>query len=135
MFETVVPEIAQRRSRRVFYETLPVSIALHAIVIAACVAGALWNVVFPNQSPKMIRAYSLVSIPDPPPPPAPPPPPRPQQAPAPKVQAPPPVQMVHLDVAPTIIPDLVPEVAPPPPPPPPAAPAPVAAAPVATSTE
>jgi protein TonB len=136
MFETVVPEVAQTRSRRVFYETLPVSIALHAVVIAACVAGAIWNVVFPTQSPKLIRPYSLVSVPEPPPPPPPPPPPQQAQAVAPKIQTPPAqLRMVHLDVAPTIIPDLVPQIQPPPPPPPPAAPAPVAAVPVATSTE
>src|SRR5258708_9467075 len=83
MFETVVPEIAKSRSRRVFYETLPVSIALHVIVIAACVVGVLWNVVFPSQSPRLIRAYSLVSIPPPPPPPPPlPPPPTPPPPPA-----------------------------------------------------
>src|SRR5438270_4277392 len=109
MFETVVPEVAQARSRRVFYETLPVSIALHAIVVAACFTGAVWNVVFPRESPRMVRAYSLVEIPPPPPPPA-PPPPKPQPAAEPKVQKapPPPLKMIHLDVAPTIIPDLVP---------------------------
>src|SRR5258708_11009087 len=101
MFETVVPEIAKSRSRRVFYETLPVSIALHVIVIAACVVGVLWNVVFPSQSPRLIRAYSLVSIPDPPPPPPPSPPP--QQQPPPQVKAPPPQALpsVHLYLSPT----------------------------------
>src|SRR5258708_26586903 len=93
MFETVVPEIAKSRSRRVFYETLPVSIALHVIVVAACVVGVLWNVVFPSQSPRLIRAYSLVSIPHPPPPPPPPPPP--QQQTAPQSERPPPPPPPH----------------------------------------
>src|SRR5258707_15699594 len=92
MFETVVPEVVHRRSRRVLYETLPVSLALHAIVVTACVAGALWNVVFPNQSPKMIRAYSLVAIPRPPPPPTPPPPPPPPPGPPRHPSAPPPAR-------------------------------------------
>src|SRR5258708_36988605 len=90
MFETVVPEITHSRSRRVFYETLPVSIILHVIVVAACVAGVLWKVVFPSQSPRLIRAYSLVSIPDPPPPPPPPPPPQPPPPPPPESPPPPP---------------------------------------------
>lgn len=136
MFETVVPEVAQAKSRRVFYETLPVSIALHAIVIAACLTGAVWNVVFPRESPRMIRAYSLVEIPPPPPPPAPPPPPKPATVTVQKVQPPPPLKMIHLDVAPTVIPDLVPKIEEPPPPPPPVAePVPVTTAPVTTSTE
>lgn len=126
MFETVVPEIVQSRSRLGFFKTLPVSIALHVIVVAACVAGASWTVVFPSQSPKLIRPYSLVEVPEPPPPPPPPPPPQPAQVAVPKVKAPPPapLQLVHLDVAPTIIPDLVPKIDIPPPPPPPIAVAP-----------
>ncbi len=138
MFETVVPEITQSRSRKVFYETLPVSIALHAIVVATCVVAAVWNVAFPTQSPRLLRPYSLVEIPEPPPPPPPPPRPQPVQAP-PKVKAPPPppLAMVHLDVAPTIIPDLVPKIEIPPPPPPPVAtpPPPNAVPTLAASTE
>src|SRR5882724_594107 len=122
MFETVVPEVTQVRSRRVFYETLPVSLALHAIVIAACLVSVTWNVVFPNQSPRMIRPYSLVTVPDPPPPPPPPPPAQPKPAaPAPKALPTPPPQLVHLDVAPTVIPDAVPKIEEPAPPPPPVA--------------
>jgi hypothetical protein len=67
MFETVVPEISQSRSRKVFYETLPVSIALHIIVVASCVVAAVWNVAFPTQYPRLLRPYSLVEIPEPPP--------------------------------------------------------------------
>jgi protein TonB len=113
-----------------------VSLGIHAIVVAAAITGAVWNVAFPTQSPRLIRAYSLVTIPDPPPPPPPPPPPQPvQPVVVPKVKAPPPMQMVHIDVAPTVIPDLVRPVEPPPPaPPPPVAPppptAPVTTAPV-----
>ncbi|HKO55317.1 MAG TPA: hypothetical protein VJ276_05525, partial [Thermoanaerobaculia bacterium] len=40
MFETVVPESFAKKSRRIFYETLPVSVALHAIVVAGCLVAA-----------------------------------------------------------------------------------------------
>src|SRR5207302_10192178 len=73
MFETVAPETFQARSRRVAYEALPLSIALHAIAIGVAVVVAVWNVVFPAQSPRLVLAYSLGTIPDPlPPPPRPP---------------------------------------------------------------
>ena len=111
MFETVAPETFESRSKRVLYETLPVSIALHAIGIAAAIVIAVWNVVFPTQSPRIIRAYSLVTIPEPPPPPAAPRPTQPKQA---EVMKPPP----DLDkiVAPTIIPESIPSLPDPPPP-------------------
>ena len=108
MFETVAPETFQRRSRRLFYETLPLSIALHAGAIAAAGVITVWNVVFPTESPRLIRAYSLVTLPEPPPPP--PPPPR-AQPPKP-VETPPPQEIV----APTIIPDSIPALPDPPPP-------------------
>ncbi|HYU26144.1 MAG TPA: hypothetical protein VEO74_13135, partial [Thermoanaerobaculia bacterium] len=77
MFETVVPETFAKRSKKVFYETLPVSLALHALAIAGVLLGAIWNVAFPDHSPHLIAAYSLTALPDPPPPP---PPPQIQQA-------------------------------------------------------
>jgi len=120
MFETVVPEATTRKSRKVFYETLPVSIALHVIVVVAVVVSATWNVSFPGQSPRLARAYILTSIPEPPPPPPPP-----AAAPAPRVQAPPPPPSMKIaEMAPTVIPDLIPQVPDPtpqlpePPPPP-----------------
>lgn len=135
MFETVAPEAFQTRSRRVFFETLPVSIALHVIAAGATAASMLWNVAFPTQSPKVTVAYNLTQVPDPPPPP---PPPRAadpaKPAPVQPKVVPPPVAPSQI-VAPTIIPDLIPEIVPPqpaPPPPPPVA-VPVASAPAATS--
>jgi len=113
MFETVAPETFQARSRRVAYEALPLSIALHAIAIGVAVVVAVWNVVFPAQSPRLVRAYSLVTIPDPPPPP--PLPPAGKVAPreeVPKPVAPPLPQIV----APTVIPDFIPQIPDPPPP-------------------
>ena len=138
MFETVAPEAFQTRSRRVFFETLPISIAVHLMGIAAAMASALWNVDFPTQSPKVIAAYSLTQVPDPPPPP----PPVPKAA---QADKPPPVQIKSAPpqpvaptqiVAPTVIPDTIPDVVPPEPaPPPPPVAAPVAAPAAASSSE
>jgi len=128
MFETVAPEAFVPRTRRVFYETLPISIAVHVIAAGSVVASMIWNIALPTQSPKMVVAYSLTQVPDPPPPPPPPPkaqPPKPLVA-VPKLAPPPPALATQI-VAPTVIPDTIPEVVQPPPavPPPPA---PVAAA-------
>ena len=127
MFETVAPEAFQTRSRRVFFETLPISIAVHVMGIAAAMASALWNVDFPTQPPKVLVAYSLTQVPDPPPPP--PPPPKAAEADKPppvqiKLAPPPPAAPTQI-VAPTVIPDTIPDVValePAPPPPPVAAP-------------
>jgi len=129
MFETVSPKAFQTRSRRVFYETLPISIAVHVLAVIGVFAAMFWTVDFPAHYPRMIVAYNLTQAPDPPPPPPPPPkaePPKPvlplsQLAPPP----PPPTQIV----APTIIPDIIPTVPPPQPNPEPVAPPPVAAIP------
>ena len=124
MFETVVPETFEFRSKRVFYETLPLSIALHAIGIGTAFVIAIWNVVFPLESPRLVRAYSLASIPDPPPPP----PRLAPTAPAAKHVEVPKLPPPSLDkiVAPTVIPDTIPQL-PDPTPPPPVVPAPVPA--------
>lgn len=126
MFETVAPAAFQTRSRRVFFETLPISIAVHVIGVSALVANVLWNVAFPTQSPKMFVAYNLTQVPDPPPPP----PPLARPAPVnPEPPSPPPTPPAQV-VAPTIIPDKIPDVVPPEPDPP----APPVAAPVAAPT-
>jgi len=115
MFETVAPETFERRSKRIFYETLPLSLALHALAIGAAAAIALWNVAFPLNSPKLMSEYSLISIPDPPPPPPPPPPAA--SAPVIKpIQMPKPLALPEQIVAPTVIPDLIPTIPDPPPP-------------------
>ena len=106
MFETVAPNAFHARSRRVFYETLPVSIAAHAIVVAAYLMAGIWNVRFPAVSPKLLAPYPLVSVPDPPPPPPPPPPKATRNETAP----PPPPQALTQVVAPTVIPDSIPVV-------------------------
>jgi len=131
MFETVAPEAFIPRSRHLFYETLPISIAVHVVGIGAALASMIWNVVLPTQSPKVIVAYSLTQVPDPPPPPPPPPKVAPPKA-APalvKLAPPPPAAAPSQIVAPTVIPDTIPDLVPPPVTPPPPAPGPVAAAP------
>jgi periplasmic protein TonB len=114
MFETVVPEIVARRSRRVFYETLPVSLAVHAVAVVGILTASAWEVAFPIESPRMTLAYSLTRIPDPPPPP-PPPPARQPAAPEPAKpqllpKALPPPAATEI-VAPTVIPDFIPQLA------------------------
>ena len=53
MFETVVPEASTPRSRKLFYGTLPVSLALHGLAAAAIATMHLWDVTFPKHSPTM----------------------------------------------------------------------------------
>jgi protein TonB len=109
MFETVAPETFSKKSRALFYETLPVSLAAHALFAAWFVVATIWEVKFPGQSPRLIVAYSLLT---PPPPPPPPPPAQPKV-----VQQVVPVQRPKEIVAPTVIPDeipVVPETEPPP---------------------
>ena len=103
MFESVAPEAFVRRSHRVFYQTLPVSITTHAIVAVSVLANIVWRVEFPIESPRLVRAYVLTEIPPPPPPPPPPTPVRAAPVPAPPTQKMP-------DVAPTVIPDAIPVV-------------------------
>jgi protein TonB len=104
LFETVVPERTAPRSRRLFYETLPLSIGAHVLVIATILGSTLWKVGFPAQPPRVMAAYQLASSPPPPPPPPPPPA---RSAP---VQTN--VAIPMPDVAPTVIPDAIPEVLP-----------------------
>ncbi|MCU1229774.1 MAG: TonB family protein [Acidobacteria bacterium] len=112
MFETVATASVSR-SRRLLYETLPVSIVLHLIAVGVAVGASLWKVEFPRQSPRFVTMYSLTAIPDPPPPPPPPPPPKPaQQQPPPATHevalvARPQVPVEEI-VAPTVIPDEIP---------------------------
>jgi protein TonB len=103
VFETVVPREAGNAGRKFF--SLPVSIALHVILVAAGIAQALIAVHFPSNYPKLITAYVLTEAPPPPPPPPPPP------AAAKSVPQQPTVKLPE-NMAPTIIPDLIPEVLP-----------------------
>jgi protein TonB len=101
MFETVVPERISPRSRKLFYEMLPLSLTLHALAAAAMIVSTSWEVSFPSYSPKMYAAFVLAEAPPPPPPPPPPP--------VARTQAIPRAVVVRMpDVAPTIIPDEIP---------------------------
>lgn len=110
MFESVAPETFVPRSRKLLYESLPMSIAAHVAVGAAILITGVWNVRFPSNSPAQAVTYSIAA--EPTPPPAPPAPasaaakPEPQQE---KQQAAPRPEEI---VAPTIIPDEIPEVKP-----------------------
>lgn len=108
MFESVAPETFTPPSRRLFYESLPMSIAAHVMLAAAFIVAGTWEVGFPNNSPRMSTMYNLAMEPTPPPPP----PAAPRQTAAAK-----PVAMVRplppeAIVAPTVIPDEIPEVQP-----------------------
>ncbi len=100
MFETVAPQRFETRKKRVAYETLPISVAIHAIAIGAAVVIAAWNVAFPLHSPRLITAYRLAALPEPPFPPirtpAPPPAP-PKQTELPKIRPRPQIRAVIPD--------------------------------------
>jgi TonB family protein len=109
MFESVAPETFVPRNRKLFYESLPMSIAAHVLIGAALIVGGTWEVTFPLDSPRLNLTYNIAMEPTPPPPP-----PAPAQAQA------VPKQVVKKEpfaapeeiVAPTIIPEEIPVVAP-----------------------
>src|SRR5687767_10760758 len=107
MFETVAPSLAARPSRKIFYEALPFSVAVHGAMAFAVLLANIWNVGFPLQSPAQALAFNIAELPSPPPPPPPPPSPaklEPEQL--------PPVKELKFDeiVAPTMIPEVIPVV-------------------------
>ncbi len=110
MFESVAPETFVPRSRKVFYESLPMSIAAHVVVAVTLIVAGTWEVTFPSDSPRLHLSYSIEMEPTPPPPP-----------PAPAAQAQAPTKQVVKQetvtapqdiVAPTIIPEEIPTVEP-----------------------
>src|SRR5438552_11931487 len=104
MFETVSPDAFVKRQRLIFYESLPMSIAIHAIAAGAVVAVAIAHTNFPTEPPRLIAAYSLAQ----PPPPPPPPPSRTNVPQVVKHQVIPPQK----ELAPTVVPDAIPVVQP-----------------------
>ena len=110
MFETSRPQ-QNWQGRLLFIEMLPVSIALHALIVAGIIFATVWKVSFPSDSPKMYAAFQLAETPPPPPPPPPPPAARP------RVVQTQPVQTPTEIVAPTVIPEEIPVVTNEPPPP------------------
>lgn len=109
MFESVAPETFAPRSRKLLYESLPMSIAAHAVMAVTLVVAGTWEVTFPRDSPPLHMTYTIAMEPTPPPAP-----------PAPVQAQPAPKQQVVEDkitapaeiVAPTIIPEEIPTVAP-----------------------
>jgi len=73
MFESTVVESKKQKVGIQRLLTLPVSVALHVVVVVAVVVGAIWNVDFPTNSPAQVAQYSVAAAPPPPPPPPPPP--------------------------------------------------------------
>lgn len=104
MFETVVPESFAKKSKRLVYETLPLSIAIHVLAIGGIFIAHIWQVIFPVDAPRLMVSYNLTEIPPPPPPPPPPAPPKAQATPVQPVQHVEPKEIV----APTVIPDAIP---------------------------
>ena len=105
MFETVAPDAFVRRNRHVLYESLPLSIGLHAVAIGVIAVAIASHVTLPIQPPRVLVGYLAAELGDPVPPP---PPPAPPKADAPKNQ---PklenssVALKPIDLAPTTIPD------------------------------
>src|ERR671939_2184142 len=103
MFESTVVESKKHKVGVQRLLTLPVSIALHVIVITAVVVGAIWTVEFPTNSPAQVAQYSVAAAPPPPPPPPPPPRAAPKVTPVKPVEVPKDIQ----NMAPTVVPDQV----------------------------
>ncbi|HEY2091151.1 MAG TPA: energy transducer TonB [Thermoanaerobaculia bacterium] len=114
MFETVAPAAFARRDRHVFYESLPASIALHAIAIGAVAVAIASNVTLPAAPPKLLVAYLASDLAEPVPPPPPPAAPA-KQSDAPKQETTlaASVALAPIDLAPSIIPDEIEQMPPP----------------------
>ena len=112
MFETVAPDAFSRRDRHVFYETLPASIALHAIAAVAVAVMIAAQVTLPIEPPKLIVGYLAADLREPVPPPPPPALAKPADAPKQEAQIETvaPVALTPIDLAPTKIPDEVAEI-------------------------
>ena len=102
MFEDVLIESSSRKAGNKTAMTLPVSVAIHAVVIGLIVGASIWFVEDVPEPPIPVTFYAAA------PPPPPPPPAAPKAAPkAPEVQKPVPVRSAEM-VQPTIIPDKIP---------------------------
>src|SRR5215468_4590209 len=101
MFEDVLIESTRRKGDSRKAMTLPVSIAIHGIVIGVALGASIWFVEDVPEPPIPVTFYASA----PPPPPAAPPAAKPK---APEVQKQVPVKPVEM-VAPTIIPENIPK--------------------------
>lgn len=103
MFEDVLIESAKQKGRGRKALSLPVSLALHVLVIAAAVGASIWFVEDVPEPPIPVTFYAAAPPPPPPPPAAAPKP----AAPKPETPKPIPVKPVEM-TAPTVIPETVP---------------------------
>ena len=106
MFESVSVASSHQQERKLRWKTLPASLFVHGLVLAAVPVSGAWKVVFPTQPPPIMTMYNLAEPPLPPPPPPPPAAPKPQ----PEVQLLKKVEVPTEIVAPTVIPDEIPDV-------------------------
>jgi len=107
MFETVAPDAFARRDRHILYESLPVSIGLHAAAVLAVAVVIASHVTLPLQPPKVLVGYLASELGEPVPPPPPPAPAQQPDAPKhpPKVERS--VALKPVELAPTTIPNEV----------------------------
>lgn len=103
MFEDVLIESASHKGGSRKAVTLPLSIAIHAVVIGIALGASIWFVEDVPEPPIPVTFYAAAPPPPPPPPAAPKAAPKPQQA-----QKVVPVKSVEM-VQPTIIPEKIPE--------------------------
>lgn len=103
MFEDALIESAKQKGRGRKALSLPVSLALHVLVIAAAVGASIWFVEDVPEPPIPVTFYAAA-----PPPPPPPPAAAPKPA-APKPETPKPIPVKPAEMtAPTVIPETVP---------------------------
>jgi protein TonB len=103
MFEDTLIESAKHQSGSKKAMTLPVSLAIHVLVVGVVLGASIWFVEDVPEPPIPVTFYAAA------PPPPPPPPAAPKAAPkAPEVQKPVPIRSSEL-VAPTIIPEKMPQ--------------------------
>lgn len=105
MFEDVLIESSSEHDKKGPKKalSLPVSIAVHAIVLGAIIGASIWFVEEVPEPPIPVTFYAAAPPPPPPPPPAAPKP----AAPKPEISKPVPVRPTEM-TAPTIIPETVP---------------------------
>jgi protein TonB len=103
MFEANLIESAKHKGDSKKAVTLPVSIAIHALVIGVALGASIWFVDDVPEPPIPVTFYAASPPPPPPPPAAPKAPPK-----APEVVKPVPVRSTEM-VAPTVMPEKIPQ--------------------------
>jgi protein TonB len=104
MFEDVLIESAKQKGKGRKALSLPISLALHVLVIGVAVGASIWFVEDVPEPPIPVTFYAAAPPPPPPPPPAAPKPAQPK----PQVVKPVPVRPSEM-TAPTVIPKKIPE--------------------------